>query len=62
VERNRARRLSREAYRLVSNSLKTGFDMVLLLYPGKDTGNACLDTRLEQLNALLSRAAVLQGK
>jgi ribonuclease P protein component len=57
VERNRARRLSREAYRLVRNSLKTGFDMVLLLYPGKDT----FAFRVEELNVLFSRAA-MQGK
>jgi ribonuclease P protein component len=56
VERNRARRLSREAYRLIRNSLKTGFDMVLLLYPGKDVFN----TRIEQLKILFSKAAVLR--
>jgi ribonuclease P protein component len=33
VQRNRARRISREAYRLTGNRLKTGFDLVLLVYP-----------------------------
>ena len=31
VERNRARRLSREAYRLMKGDLKTGYDLVLLI-------------------------------
>ena len=36
VERNRSRRLSREVYRLLRPGLKTGFDLALLVYPGKD--------------------------
>jgi ribonuclease P protein component len=33
VKRNRARRLSREAYRFMKDTLKTGYDLVLLVYP-----------------------------
>jgi ribonuclease P protein component len=33
VQRNRARRLGREAYRLMKDKLKTGYDLVLLIYP-----------------------------
>jgi ribonuclease P protein component len=33
VKRNRTRRVSREAYRLLRNRLKTGFDLVILVYP-----------------------------
>jgi hypothetical protein len=33
VKRNRARRVSREAYRLLRNRLRTGFDLVILVYP-----------------------------
>ncbi|MDR0599644.1 MAG: ribonuclease P protein component [Treponema sp.] len=33
VERNRARRLNREAYRLMRENLKTGYDLVILIYP-----------------------------
>lgn len=33
VQRNRARRLGREAYRLIRENCKTGYDLVLLLYP-----------------------------
>lgn len=36
VERNRSRRLSREAYRLMKSRLKRGFDLVILVYPGGD--------------------------
>jgi ribonuclease P protein component len=54
VERNRARRLSREAYRLTKNQLKTGYDFVLLVYPGQDQ----LKNRLEQLDLLFSKAGL----
>jgi hypothetical protein len=33
VKRNRTRRVSREAYRLLKHRLKTGFDLVILVYP-----------------------------
>ena len=57
VARNRARRMGREAYRLMRNSLKTGFDLALLVYPGRDF----LDERTEQLATLFSRAALFSG-
>lgn len=34
VERNRAKRVCREAYRAVKEQLKDGFDLVLVLRPG----------------------------
>jgi ribonuclease P protein component len=58
AERNRARRLSREVYRLMRNSLKPGFDLVLLLYPGKDF----FENRIEQLKILFQKAALLRKK
>ncbi|MCL1812265.1 MAG: ribonuclease P protein component [Treponema sp.] len=33
VQRNRRRRLVREAYRLMKGGLKTGYDLVFLIYP-----------------------------
>lgn len=54
VERNRARRLGREAYRHISYALKTGYDVVLLVYPGKDT----LMARSEQVKQLFSKAGL----
>jgi ribonuclease P protein component len=51
--RNRARRIGREAYRLLRASLPSGFDFVLLVYPD---ANAKLDTRLTQLRVLFQRA------
>lgn len=57
VERNLSRRLSREAYRLQRNSLKTGFDFSLLVYPGKDV----LEARMDQLHTLFSRSALFIG-
>jgi ribonuclease P protein component len=57
VERNRARRVGREAYRLLKNRLKSGYDLVLLVYPGKDF----LEDRIDQLETLFSRAGLLTG-
>jgi ribonuclease P protein component len=57
VERNRARRISREAYRLTRYILKSGYDVVLLVYPGKDK----LAIRMEQLKILFSKAGLYYG-
>jgi ribonuclease P protein component len=57
VERNRARRVGREAYRLLKNRLKSGYDLVLLVYPGKDF----LADRMDQLETLFFRAGLLTG-
>jgi ribonuclease P protein component len=55
VERNRARRVSREAYRHIRSKLKNGYDLVLLIYPGKDFFSA----RMDQLGTLFSKAGLL---
>ncbi|MDR2494865.1 MAG: ribonuclease P protein component [Spirochaetaceae bacterium] len=55
VRRNRARRLSREAYRLKSGALKKGYDMVLLMYPA---GADCFAVRAEQFSLLCARAGL----
>lgn len=55
VQRNRSRRVSREAYRLLRNKLSAGYDLVLLVYPGKDR----LDVRQEQLRMLFGKAGLL---
>ncbi|GHT97115.1 hypothetical protein FACS1894142_0870 [Spirochaetia bacterium] len=55
VERNRARRVGREAYRYIRHKIKAGFDLVLLVYPGRDA----LADRMEQLRVLFSKAGFL---
>ena len=57
VERNRSRRLSREAYRLLRNELRKGYDLVLLVYPGQDD----FLTRMDQLRGLFSRAGLFNS-
>ena len=57
VERNRSRRLSREAYRLLRNELRKGFDLVLLVYPGRDN----FSTRTDQLKDLFFRAGLFNS-
>jgi ribonuclease P protein component len=54
VERNRSRRLSREAYRQLRNELQKGYDLVLLVQPGRDT----FSVRMNQLSELFSRAGL----
>ena len=54
VERNRSRRLSREAYRQFRSQLQKGYDLVLLVYPGRDV----FSVRLDQLTELFSRAGL----
>ncbi|MDR0556956.1 MAG: ribonuclease P protein component [Treponema sp.] len=53
VERNRCRRVGREAYRHLQSDVRQGFDLALLVYPvGKDT----FSDRMEQLRRLFSKA------
>lgn len=55
VKRNRSKRISREAYRLMKGRLKTGYDMVLLVRPGQDS----FKQRCRQLNFLFRRAGIV---
>jgi ribonuclease P protein component len=72
VERNRARRLGREAYRLLRGGVRTGYDLALLLYPAARPGTEAavaqkpadrparpdLPRRMRQLKTLFSRAGL----
>ena len=57
VERNYSRRLSREAYRLLRNDFRKGYDLVLLVYSGRDYFHA----RQDQLRELFSRAGLFNS-
>ena len=52
VERNYSKRLSREIYRRLKTHLNTGYDMLLLIYPGNDSFNS----RCDQFRALCEKA------
>jgi ribonuclease P protein component len=54
VERNRSKRCSREAYRHTHLLLASGYDLVLLVYPGNDT----FMIRMEQLKTLFNKAGL----
>jgi ribonuclease P protein component len=63
-ERNRAKRLGREAYRLLRPRLASGFDLVLLVYPPRPETEAPkpgLAARTEQLTGLFTRAGLVSG-
>lgn len=55
VERNCSKRLSREVYRYFKAFLNTGYDMVLLVYPGKDS----FRTRCAQFRCLCQKAGII---
>jgi len=55
VLRNRARRVMKEAFRSMKESLSVGYDLVVILYPGEDR----LESRRKQLHKLCVKAALL---
>jgi len=57
VERNRAKRLGREAFRLIKPRLRGGHDLILLAYP--DSGKTLCD-RAGQLEFLFTKADLLK--
>ena len=57
VERNHSRRLSREVYRFLRNELRKGFDLVLLINPGRDI----FSVRMAQMRDLFFRAGLLNS-
>ena len=52
VQRNKARRLSKEVYRQMKYRLKAGYDILLLLFPGNDT----VSMRVRQFECLFKKA------
>lgn len=54
VSRNYSRRLSREIYRLCRHNLLTGYDMAVLVFPGKDS----FSERKAQLLKLFRKAGL----
>lgn len=54
VERNHSRRLSKEAYRIIKHDLMTGYDLTVLVYPGKDS----FPVREKQLKTLFVKAGL----
>jgi ribonuclease P protein component len=57
VERNRARRLGREAYRNLKPRLRRGYDLILLVYPEEPP--PVFAGRMKQLEHLLTKAGLL---
>jgi ribonuclease P protein component len=68
VERNRARRLGREAYRHLRSRIKGGYDLALQVYPGKndfsegEKPRSGFSVRLGQMRVLLGKAGLLTAK
>ena len=52
VQRNKARRLSKEVYRRMKSQLIIGRDILLLVFPGRDT----FAMRVRQLDCLFEKA------
>jgi len=65
VQRNRARRLGREAYRLMKEELQTGYDLVLLIFALKEgsiPGRGSLQESTGYLKTLFRKAGILRQK
>ncbi|MDR0487006.1 MAG: ribonuclease P protein component, partial [Treponema sp.] len=63
VQRNRARRLGREAFRLMKGRLFGGHDLILLVYPEAGTvpeAPVRLSGRAGQLEFLFTKAGLLK--
>ncbi|MCR5606542.1 MAG: ribonuclease P protein component [Treponema sp.] len=56
VDRNLSKRFSREIYRSFKTHLNTGYDMLLLVYPGNDS----FHSRCDQFRALCEKAGLLK--
>ena len=56
VERNLSKRYSREVYRLLKAHLNTGYDILLLVYPGNDS----FSTRCVQFRTLFIKVGLLK--
>ena len=56
VARNREKRICREAYRQLKHKLKSGYDLAIVLYPGRYS----LSDRIRQLEALFERIGLMQ--
>lgn len=57
VERNKSKRLSREAYRHLKSHLNTGYDMLILVYPGNDS----FHSRCELIRYLFMKANLIKS-
>ncbi len=57
VRRNRARRVMKEAFRSMKNSLSIGYDLVIILYPRTDN----FESRKKQLDKLCEKASLFSG-
>jgi ribonuclease P protein component len=55
VARNRARRVGKEAYRCIKSSIKPGFDLAFILFPG----DFSYGERISQFSFLLKKAGLL---
>ena len=60
VQRNRAKRFSRESYRKLKTHLNTGFDILFLVYPNTETDS--FHSRCEQFRTLFEKAGILKNE
>ncbi|MBQ0052651.1 MAG: ribonuclease P protein component [Treponema sp.] len=59
VQRNRAKRFSRETYRKLKSHLNNGYDILFLVYPPSEKDS--FSTRCDQLQTLLGKAGLFKA-
>ncbi len=60
VQRNRAKRFSRETYRNLKAHLNTGYDMLFLVYPTSEKDS--FSTRCAQFHTLIKKAGLFKDE
>lgn len=60
VQRNEAKRFSRESYRKLKSSLNIGFDILLLVYPSSE--NNSFHSRYDQFRTLFEKTGLLKNE
>ena len=60
VARNHAKRLGREAYRLMKYRLTGGYDLIFLVYSDQQGNRGSLSDKAVQLESLFKKAGLLK--
>lgn len=58
VDRNRAKRIVKEVYRQIKDTILPGYDLAFILFPGAFS----FQDRYSQISAVLNKAGLLQAK
>ena len=61
VQRNQAKRFSREIYRTFKSNLSIGFDILFLVYPPSSSEKDSIEVRQRQFKVLCEKAGLIKA-